>query len=341
MISSISQRLPRKISGLFDTGFAGSAFDITSSFDQSIPADIDESLFTFADYSPNTNIVTESKESSSTVFRNDMDMKTNLASAPELIDLDFDLMDPLGGLDDPLGNDNLDAFVNLDSFLMENTFLYDDGQSALKQESEVQKPVPTDLFATPAEVKPVIQIPFAGTSYFDEVFAPIASSSTKVNRSSPKSSYKRKAEIPAEPLAGTSGYKLAKVTNDAKVDHDYISKGQTSLVPQIASKELGKSKVSKQIKLSTSSGDIEIDQLSTIEVTGLDKTVDKQTIRRLKNNVASKRSRQQKKVKLAEMDQEAENLIVENERLRKLIIELEAQAKEMKAKLVAKMTGQC
>jgi len=61
----------------------------------------------------------------------------------------------------------------------------------------------------------------------------------------------------------------------------------------------------------------------------------------IKNNIASKRSREQRKQKFAEMDDEAEKLEIENERLRIKIVELEKMAKEMKAVLVAKMAGKC
>lgn len=68
------------------------------------------------------------------------------------------------------------------------------------------------------------------------------------------------------------------------------------------------------------------------------KPLDKYRERRDKNNEASRRSRLIRKQKYQEMDQEANELEVKNEALRKKIVELEALAKTMKAILIKKMT---
>lgn len=70
-----------------------------------------------------------------------------------------------------------------------------------------------------------------------------------------------------------------------------------------------------------------------------DTVADKHTMRRIKNNVASKKSREQRKQKFADLDLEASVLIETNEKLRQKIIELEKASKEMKAMLVSKMIG--
>ena len=61
--------------------------------------------------------------------------------------------------------------------------------------------------------------------------------------------------------------------------------------------------------------------------------------RRDKNNVASRRSREIRKQKYNEMDVQAEQLIIDNEKLKVRIVELEKLAKEMKNILVSKMVG--
>jgi len=66
---------------------------------------------------------------------------------------------------------------------------------------------------------------------------------------------------------------------------------------------------------------------------------DKYKTRRDKTNVASKRSREIRKKKYKDMDQEADFLVVENARLEKRIVDLERLAKQMKEVLVAKMSG--
>ena len=50
---------------------------------------------------------------------NDETLKVDTPPVTGLDDWDFDMLDPLGGLEDPLADSSLDAFVNLDTFFME------------------------------------------------------------------------------------------------------------------------------------------------------------------------------------------------------------------------------
>lgn len=59
--------------------------------------------------------------------------------------------------------------------------------------------------------------------------------------------------------------------------------------------------------------------------------------RRIKNNIASKRSRYIRKMKFVEMESEADRLIQENQKMRLKIEELEQLAKEMKSALINKL----
>jgi len=68
-------------------------------------------------------------------------------------------------------------------------------------------------------------------------------------------------------------------------------------------------------------------------------TEDKYRLRREKNNVASKRSRETRKRKFVDMEAECEQLVVENARLEARITKLEDLAKRMQKILVAKMAG--
>jgi len=61
--------------------------------------------------------------------------------------------------------------------------------------------------------------------------------------------------------------------------------------------------------------------------------------RRVKNNIASKRSREIRKQKHSVLEEQAEHLVKENARLQEQIVQLEALTKEMKASLIQKMTG--
>lgn len=59
--------------------------------------------------------------------------------------------------------------------------------------------------------------------------------------------------------------------------------------------------------------------------------------RRIKNNIASKRSRYIRKMKFVEMESEADRLIQENQKMRLKIEEMETLAKEMKSALINKL----
>lgn len=103
-------------------------------------------------------------------------------------------------------------------------------------------------------------------------------------------------------------------------DHDYVTK---------------KRKLTESVTAATSSHHV----TSTSQLKAAPfKSTDKYRERRDKNNEASRRSRQIRKLKFVEMDKEADELEKKNEALRKKIVELEALAKTMKAALIKKMT---
>ncbi|XP_064612220.1 uncharacterized protein LOC135476201 [Liolophura sinensis] len=68
-------------------------------------------------------------------------------------------------------------------------------------------------------------------------------------------------------------------------------------------------------------------------------SVDRYKERRRKNNIASRRSREIRKQKFADMETEADNLESENRRLEVKIVEMERLAKEMKAILVKSLVN--
>jgi len=314
LIPSTSQRLPRKTCGLFDTGFAGDAADVTS-LGLGVDGDIDQSLFTFGDPGPST-----SQGPPNDVTKYNIPETVDTA----LDDWNFDLLDPLGDLEDPLGDTRLDAFVNLETFLGENTF----GENS--QMKEV------------AEVTPVISFEATDFAVPDTVEVP----QTVTNVQVVKPTRKRKAAVSdldnslfKTPVPPT--YEVS----DSIEDHNYITKSQivsTLCESSPKTKSIGKGKgplkrkrvasnVSDCSEVSSTSSSFEPDE----QAEGLDK----QSIRRIKNNIASKRSREQRKQKFVDMDNEAEELEKANEVLRNKIVELEKLAKEMKELLVAKMSG--
>jgi len=288
MISSTSQRLPLKTCGLFDTGFAGDTDDVTS-LGLGVPTDVDQDLFSLEDLQHFVSNDNDSITSTAASTYEPADAKLEMVSVPDM-DWATDLLDPLGGLDDPLGDDSLDAFVNLDTLLMGDAFLDEAEPGSILEELE-----DTSFLM---EVQPVIQFTQPAAE------KPATAKPTRKRKATGK---------PKATAIKTSMFEIA-------ADHDYTAK-QQKLSPPCEVK-------SPQTATASGSG------------TGKAKIENKQVVRRIKNNVASKRSREQRKAKVVEMDQEVEYLIGENERLRNSIVELEKSAKEMKAILVAKMTGQ-
>jgi hypothetical protein len=326
MISSISLRLPRKTCGLFDKGYAGGALDVTS-LDLSASGDYPYSLeglksvgFSSADPDYGSDALADGNLDSVSAFGMDT----------------FDLLEPLADLEnDQLMDDSLDAFINLDQYLMGGTFFYE-----------------------PAEVKPIIEVPTLDNMTFTtpdtEFFLPPVldvmkprkrKTETEPVNATPIKTNKLTVPVKAKPVK-TSLFEIVVSDNvvaaaDPQLDHDYTTKHQTKSAKSGAVEKPisnGNSKGRPIAKAtlsfcepSTSSNDT---FLGSEEV-----MTDKQAVRRLKNNVASKKSREQRKQKFASLDDEAEKLIQANEELRLKIVELEKTAKEMKAMLVAKMTG--
>lgn len=102
----------------------------------------------------------------------------------------------------------------------------------------------------------------------------------------------------------------------ASVDHDYVSKKPCA---------------------SSSSTDAEVFVFEEPKTKVA--PVEKYRERRVKNNIASRRSREIRKQKFANMEEEAERLVVENAKLHERIAEMEQMAKEMKATLISKLAG--
>lgn len=357
MVSSTSLRLARKTGGLFDIGPAGSDVADTASFDVSIPEYFDQPLFTLEEVNSNLNatsfefsIPEDLVQPFLTLENADSNLNTSLptedflgppstsvsyapgkietSSSEALLDLNFDLLDPLGGLDDPLADENLDAFINLDSFLIQD---YEFGSQSSKT-VEV-KPV-IDLFAKPHAFAEE-NIPQAGPSWMDNsVFQETLTATSTISK-------KVTSTVGRKRKAKSATNNIEKHVFKFASDHDYTTKGQEmfdSFEPSEKDSDKIVGGTSKQLIIS-SFEQCEIISVPTLNVNDMDTSIDKQKIRRIKNNVASKRSREQRKKKLSDLDLEAESLITANAELRLKITELEKKAKEMKTLLVAKMTG--
>ncbi|XP_076092891.1 uncharacterized protein LOC143064156 [Mytilus galloprovincialis] len=106
-------------------------------------------------------------------------------------------------------------------------------------------------------------------------------------------------------------------------DHDYVTK-KPCLSP------------SPDTEVETSI----IASTSTSKIINMKVTTDKKyRERRNKNNVASRRSRETRKMKFVNMEDEANRLVVKNAELRERIAEMEILAKEMKTLLVQKLAA--
>jgi len=322
MISNTSPRLPQKTCGLFDTGLAGDAAVVASlpalqaNQEPSVKVEVldpaaaaVEGLKSWAiGLCPDPAAVGQGKEAE--VSQAPLNFLSGgdafiAAEGNQLVSNDNDGLEDWG-LDflDPLGgldDPAMDAFMDLGPLL---------GNNLLDVVPEAAEPAPV-LPSQPeqqgyqfAEVEPVIQFSTVHEPAFTAVTEPVIKAEPEpVSKAKGR---KRKRQSSNESKApATKVKKVAAATvesQDPSFDHDYVSQ-------------------------STSSGRAD--------------NMDKQTARRIKNNIASKRSREQRKQKFAEMDDEAEKLEIENERLRIKIVELEKMAKEMKAVLVAKMAGKC
>lgn len=323
--------------GLFDTGFAGDAADVAS-LDFGV-SDIDQSLFSYQDGGSSSYSVPDShmdlppkpavlNEPSVAVEPE----QQQLAPAFGLDDWSLDMLDPLAGLDDPLGDSSLDAFVDLDSFFMGATTAELGDQ---QQQSHM-------IHQEPVEVKPVINfdaldLPSVVTdSLLEPSTSAAAVAEIRKNIEKTKVTSRKRKMVPA---VETSMFKVpAVMLEDHQYGHDYVptQSQQENITFDTVEKNTAmkrgrfSSTASMNSEVSSTSGDLE-----EIEV----KTMDKTTIRRIKNNIASKRSRQQKKSMLVAMEEESEQLIVTNAQLKIKIVELEQMAKDMKQQLIAKMAG--
>lgn len=351
MMSSISPRWLTKTCGLFDTGFAGDAEQITSivptaQTDVLTQFDLGGHDSSLIDFTTSDHLNT-SYDNVAQSFTKDLQLESQPTGVD---DQSWDLLDDLSA--DPLGDDSLDAFINLDKYLMGNSF-FDEGDN-LEPEQE------------PEEVNPVISIPAFGeeldqvpVDYLQDSYGMVPSMLEMVQCTSfeptptpipepsvtnEKPSRKRKKKAKSDDSVTTSLYEipestkaLLKSTVDRKLlgDHDYSVKRQklNAVSPPVATNSGSSAQASLVSNVEVT------DNCVTSSTESTSTPVDKQSQRRIKNNVASKRSREQRKQKFVDMDQEAEELVVRNESLRKKIIELEALAKDMKVKLVAKMTG--
>lgn len=302
VISSISLRSPQKTSGLFDIGVAGGSFDVTS-LNLNAPEFLNDP-YQLDDLKQNNLIAPESVAG----VGGYMETKPDNAHQHEMDS--FDILDPLGDLEtDQLMDDNLDAFVDLEQFLMGGTF-FDE-----------------------AEVKPFIDIPTI------ESMIPMVPDTNFLVQEVPTKSRKRKAEPENTKQIKTSMFEISvhesdSTTTDPQLDHDYTAKRQRLSPTSGDGAKRGAKEKANIIVASEASTSLDAEVLCSEEA-----MTDKQAMRRMKNNVASKKSREQRKQKFADLDQEAEKLIIVNEELRQKISELEKLAQEMKAQLVAKMTG--
>lgn len=205
----------------------------------------------------------------------------------------------LGDGFDQLGDASLDSFMDISALLNENTFL-----DVTKEEPEAE---PAFTTLDPSELQ--------------------FTSEVKVG----KKTIKRPFTVEEEVESGSDLGRLAAsvgLLQSESFDHDYSV---------------------KRPRMSEQSSDAENDSVffanpvaspapSTSTTTPYPPEA-KHKNRREKNNIASKRSRESRKQKFVDMEQEADRLVVDNARLEQRVVQLERLAKQMKEILVAKMSN--
>ncbi|GFO30094.1 transcription factor protein [Plakobranchus ocellatus] len=359
---SSCQRLPQKTSGLFDTSFAGSSFDAASSGVNALAAEplATEKHFLLSDFEANQDLSIEDlfhlyPDVNPGVSDQPKQLMTASAGSSACIATEgcSELEDTLADLDtDPLGDSSLDAFVNLDQLLMGDTFLDEvsEVEPVIEMKSHSVEPVISilspaggdhqypldflDLLDDAPEIKTIVQNPSHTHPANSE---PSTSSYVTAKKSV---SRKRKATgKPAPVPVKTSMFEIPMPISENVITTTFISPCSPELDHAYTSK-LPETTLDHNVKPSTAAIITGVQSIGTEATCGTStELVDKQSIRRHKNNIASKRSREQRKQKFSDLDREAEELVTANEALRQKIVELEKMAKEMKAALVAKMSG--
>lgn len=236
--------------------------------------------------------------------------------------LDMNIFGELGAAGfDPLGDASMDSFTDLSALLNQETHFL--GQP--EDTSEVVAEQPSPFFTavktpTTAGTKKPAKRSFAqmeaSTTFVEETinFDELQDTTTDLGR-----------------LAANVGLKVEKPEpSTPNLDHDYSVK-RPRLSEDVVKVENVENNVFFAPSPAPSTASTSYDEPLSVG--------DKYKSRRDKNNIASKRSREIRKRKHKDMEQEAEHLVGENARLEKRIVDLERLAKQMKEILVAKMAG--
>ena len=189
---------------------------------------------------------------------------------------------------------------------------------------EEEKVPDTDLVEIfDPEMKGMVDFSGILTSLKEEANVFTTSDATVVLSSAPDQTRKRKLAV-SEVVVEPNDYVAVNMVDEEQLpdsstsDHDYVI---------------------KKPRLESTSHEIEspspVPSSSSIESST---PKNKYRERRDKNNAASRRSRQIRKMKFVEMEVEADHLEATNDKLREKIEELEKLAKFMKAELIKKMT---
>lgn len=152
----------------------------------------------------------------------------------------------------------------------------------------------------------------------------VVEATPEITTSTTSSVYKRKYVECEQMIVDDYVVDLDGISYDGEcsvADHDYVTKKLKLAIPVTTVKEVP-----------------QVASTSQLQVAPVYKSANRYRERRDKNNLASRRSREIRKQKYVSMDQEADELVIRNEALRKKIIELEALAETMKAVLIKKMT---
>lgn len=215
---------------------------------------------------------------------------------------DMDMFDDLGPGFDCLGDESLDSFTDLSAFLSENTFL---DQLDADQPMPLNALIDEEVKVTPPSLKRSFDVMEAGSSDIDVLSANVG------------------------------------VSTASNLDHDYSSKRprMSAATEEVSSVEelFLPPPPTPSVSHTPSTSYTPTPSTSFIIVDAV--APEKARNRREKNNVASKRSRESRKQKFVNMEEEADRLVEENAHLEKRVVVLERLAKQMREMLVAKMAA--
>jgi hypothetical protein len=338
MFSRAALRLPRKSCGLFDTGLAGGSFDVTSfNYDASTGPPLEDVV------SANTSIFDVYAETKSDTVRNMMNTSPDLLSDIHI---------------DQLANENLDAFINLDQYLQDLFFddITDPSSDEVFQTQNTMIPTSkeSNIFSLQASVMPELYTQKSTVNHL--TFEPATTGMFEIPMHE---------NMVSDSLQDYNGNRTGQFENISVTLEDIWnrrahddSQRRPVLKSTLSSSDSStwSDSLDSHIQNTADSLDSHIqdtadsldshiqDTANSPDSHSLDSNIqdtatDKSAAIRNKNRDLSQKSRERRKPKFADLDDEAVRLVEANAKLRQKIIQLEEMTRTMKAQLISSIVG--